>query len=225
MKNWLATIPRTGSGCRPPRPFRRSMAHETSSLARVIFHRCLTRASSMSNILHKIRSDPFLAQRYHRVSYVFSAGHMARRASAPKGLRGFNPFDTLTLAQGRPGVSTISANIIARRFDGRMVSSRRDSAIAARHEYLFSVMFQSSSLSSWYPIIPCPTGRLFGGTLSQALRARLRSVSSLRDALADISQQHLAKACCELSRRDGAIVAWHAVPGIIRKMGPSQRDD
>jgi hypothetical protein len=64
-----------------------------------------------------------------------------------------------------------------------------------------------------YPIIPYPTGRFFRGTLSQALRARLRSVSSLRDALADISQQHLVKACCELSRRDGAIVAWHEVPG------------
>jgi REP element-mobilizing transposase RayT len=37
------------------------------------------------------------------------------------------------------------------------------------------------------------TGRFFRGTLSQALRARLRSVSSLRDELADISQQHLAK--------------------------------
>jgi hypothetical protein len=23
----------------------------------------------------------------------------------------------------------------------------------------------------------------------------------------------LAKACCEMSRRDGAIVAWHEVPG------------
>ena len=64
-----------------------------------------------------------------------------------------------------------------------------------------------------YPIIPCPTGRLFGVAFFQALRARLRSVSSLRDALADIWQQHLAKACCELSRRDGAIVAWHEVPG------------
>ena len=37
---------------------------------------------------------------------------------------------------------------------------------------------------------------------------------SLRDALADISQQHLAKAHYEMSRRDGAIVAWHGVPGI-----------
>jgi hypothetical protein len=34
-----------------------------------------------------------------------------------------------------------------------------------------------------------------------------------RDALADISQQHLARACCEMSQRDGAIVAWHEVPG------------
>src|SRR5271165_5075629 len=42
------------------------------------------------------------------------------------------------------------------------------------------------------PIIPYPTGRFFRGTLSQALRARLRSVLSLRDALADISQQHRA---------------------------------
>ena len=64
-----------------------------------------------------------------------------------------------------------------------------------------------------YPIIPYPTGRLFRGTLSQALRARLGSVSSLRDALADISQQHLAKTCSELSWSDGAIVAWHEVPG------------
>ena len=38
-------------------------------------------------------------------------------------------------------------------------------------------------------------------------------VLSLRDALADISQQHLARACCEMSRRDGTIVAWHEVPG------------
>ena len=32
------------------------------------------------------------------------------------------------------------------------------------------------------PIIPYPTGRFFRGTFFQALRARLRSVSSLRDA-------------------------------------------
>ena len=31
--------------------------------------------------------------------------------------------------------------------------------------------------------------------------------------LQTFSQQHLAKACCEMSRRDGAIVAWHEVPG------------
>jgi hypothetical protein len=45
--------------------------------------------------------------------------------------------------------------------------------------------------STLRPIIPYPTGRIFRGTLSQALRARLRSVSSLLDALADISQQQL----------------------------------
>jgi hypothetical protein len=27
------------------------------------------------------------------------------------------------------------------------------------------------------------------------------------------SKGGLAKACCEMSRRDGAIVAWHEVPG------------
>jgi hypothetical protein len=36
-------------------------------------------------------------------------------------------------------------------------------------------------------------GRFFRGTLSQALRARLRSVLSLRDALADISHEYLVK--------------------------------
>src|ERR1700731_2803338 len=41
-------------------------------------------------------------------------------------------------------------------------------------------------------ITPYPTGRLFWEALSQALRARLRSVLSLRDALADFSQQPLA---------------------------------
>ena len=43
---------------------------------------------------------------------------------------------------------------------------------------------------------------------------------SLRDALADISQRHLARACCQMSRRDGAIVAWHEVPG----KAPPQKD-
>src|ERR1700730_4979616 len=36
---------------------------------------------------------------------------------------------------------------------------------------------------------------------------------SLRDVLADIAQQPLARACCEMSRRDDAIVARHEVPG------------
>src|ERR1700732_1183998 len=84
--------------------------------------------------------------------------------------------------------------------------------------YLFSALLNRPGRPS-HLIIPYPTGRFFRGTLSQALRARLRSVSSLRDALADISQQPLAKACCQLSRRDGAIVAWHEVPG---KMPPKR---
>src|SRR6202047_5151324 len=70
--------------------------------------------------------------------------------------------------------------------------SRRDRLIIARHEYVFSALLNRPG-RPWYPIIPYPTGRFFRGTLSQALRARLRSVLSLRDALADISQQHLAK--------------------------------
>jgi hypothetical protein len=41
------------------------------------------------------------------------------------------------------------------------------------------------------PLELAPTGRFFRGTLSQALRARLRSVLSLQDALANISQQAL----------------------------------
>jgi hypothetical protein len=79
--------------------------------------------------------------------------------------------------------------------------------------YVFSPLLNRPRRPS-YPIIPYPTGRLFRGTLFQALRARLRSVSSLRDALTDILQQHLAiaRARCEMSRWDGAIVAWHEVP-------------
>ena len=82
-----------------------------------------------------------------------------------------------------------------------------------RVSYLFSALLNRPG-RPWYPIIRYPTGRFFRGTLSQALRARLRSVSSLRDALADIWQQHLAKACCELSRRDGAIVARRFIAGL-----------
>jgi hypothetical protein len=40
-----------------------------------------------------------------------------------------------------------------------------------------------------------------------------RSHRILRDKLADISEKCLAKARCDMSRRDGAIVAWHEVPG------------
>jgi hypothetical protein len=89
--------------------------------------------------------------------------------------------------------------------------------------YGFSALLNRPGRPS-HPIIPYPTGRFFRGTLFQALRARLRSVSSLRDAMADISQQHhLAKACCELSRRDGAIVAWHEMPGKTPPKEPSRR--
>src|ERR1700719_2613799 len=41
------------------------------------------------------------------------------------------------------------------------------------------------------PIIPSPTGRFFLGTLSQALRARLRSVLSLQDATEECLQMTL----------------------------------
>ena len=51
------------------------------------------------------------------------------------------------------------------------------------------------------PIIPYPRGRFFRGALSQALRARLRSVLSLRDALAEISQQHLASGNADTGRQ------------------------
>jgi hypothetical protein len=40
----------------------------------------------------------------------------------------------------------------------------------------------------------------FQGRFSQALRARLRSVLSLRDALAEISQQHLASRFSDVER-------------------------
>src|ERR1700732_4593337 len=77
--------------------------------------------------------------------------------------------------------------------------SRRDRLIIARHEYVFSALLNRPG-RPWYPIIPYPTGRFFRGTLSQALRARLRSVLSLRDALADISPQHLASGPCPARR-------------------------
>src|SRR5271165_1627255 len=71
------------------------------------------------------------------------------------------------------------------------------------------------------PIMPYPTGRFFRGTLSQALRARLRSVLSLRDALADISQQHLAKGCCEIQDLWVVQVAIASEPGILSIRGES----
>ena len=84
------------------------------------------------------------------------------------------------------------------------------------------------------PIRPYPTGRFFRGdafpgtscqaTIGMSLRDRLQSVLSLRDGLADNRKQHLAKACCEMSRRDGAIVAWHEVlGGSVTQKEPSRR--
>ena len=63
--------------------------------------------------------------------------------------------------------------------------------------------------------MPYPTGRCFRQILTQALRARLRSVLSLRDALVDLSQ-HItpsSKSLRETSRSNSAIVAWHELPG------------
>jgi len=59
-----------------------------------------------------------------------------------------------------------------------------------QEEYLASVKKHGLHFDEKYlwdslrPIIPYPTGRFFRGTLAQALRARLRSVLSLRDTLA-----------------------------------------
>src|SRR6266404_5140960 len=56
-------------------------------------------------------------------------------------------------------------------------------------------------------------GAYFQAHLSQALRARLRSVLSLRDALADISQQHLARCPVRNSRSFFAITIQYILPG------------
>ena len=53
----------------------------------------------------------------------------------------------------------------------------------------------------------------FEGHFSQALHARLRSGCPYGTRWQTFRKQHLAKACCEMSRRDGAIVAWHEVLG------------
>ena len=53
----------------------------------------------------------------------------------------------------------------------------------------------------------------FEGRFSQALHARLRSGCPYGTRWQTFRKQHLAKACCEMSRRDGAIVAWHEVLG------------
>jgi hypothetical protein len=65
------------------------------------------------------------------------------------------------------------------------------------------------------PGIPYPTGRFFRGTLSQALRARLRSVLSLRDTLADMCQATIGvvptgQACRHVPATIGVVPTGHA---------------
>ena len=103
---------------------------------------------------------------------------------------------------------------------------RRCTACIADKSLVGAYRPAQSSWSSFVPDHTVPYGTVlsrdaFPGTSCQA--TMLRSVSSLRDAMADISRQHLAKACCELSRRDGAIVAWHEVPGKRHPQEPSRR--
>ena len=69
--------------------------------------------------------------------------------------------------------------------------------------------------------MPYPTGRFFRGTLSQALRARLRSVLSLRDVLADISQQHLATVA-DLGRNEKAAESRAVAAGLLNSVKSAQ---
>src|ERR1700722_7499464 len=57
--------------------------------------------------------------------------------------------------------------------DGRMVLSRRDRVIVARHEYVFSGLAPCSIILVvlGIPITPYPTGRFFRGMLSLARSA------------------------------------------------------
>src|ERR1700726_1585069 len=48
-------------------------------------------------------------------------------------------------------------------------------------------------------------------TVGSTLKKRVRSDTGAQGETP--AYQRLAKACCEMSRRDGAIVAWHEVPG------------
>src|SRR5580704_9112960 len=69
------------------------------------------------------------------------------------------------------------------------------------------------------PIIPYPTGRIsWGGAFrGTSCQATIGCPSGTRRQT--FPQQHLAKAYCEMSRRDDAIVAWHKVPGKAPPQG------
>src|ERR1700722_8786564 len=76
--------------------------------------------------------------------------------------------------------------------------------------YLFSVLSQSFSLLSFVPVHTVPNGTVlsrdaFPGTSCQATIGVVPPGRAGRHFAT--ASQHLAKACCELSRRDGAIVA------------------
>src|SRR5258708_7188132 len=115
-------------------------------------------------------------------------------------------------------------------------AARRSSDTTFQEEYLAFLRKHGAHSDEKYfwdqlrPTIPYPTGRFFRGTLSQALRARLRSVLSLRDALADISQLHLAINQVEsqfryqLSRSNMKRRLCHGSPGrqaMIRRALPA----
>src|SRR3984957_5701629 len=72
-------------------------------------------------------------------------------------------------------------------------------------------------------ITPYPTGRLFWVAPVPGTSCQATIVPSLRD----ISQQALARCCCEMSasasRRDNTIVARHEVPGKAPPHDPSRR--
>src|ERR1700722_8263761 len=92
--------------------------------------------------------------------------------------------------------------------------------------YLFSVLSQSFSLLSFVPVHTVPNGTVlsrdaFPGTSCQATIGVVPPGRAGRHFAT--ASQHLAKACCELSRRDGAIVAWHEVPGKTPPKEPSRR--
>ena len=93
--------------------------------------------------------------------------------------QGYGAF-SVGISQVRSITSSSSLNIIGHEpFKKSIQPSLRNTAPHFNEKYLQDQL---------HPIIPYPTGRLFRGTFSQALRARLRSGLPLRDALAYISQ-------------------------------------